>query len=162
MIRLAIILALGAGFTAPHTTCAMAAEATDPASAQLASLHSTEVFESNSTEINNSVKPSLNALAKKIIAAGPAKIEIGVHTDSQGSGGYNKALSQKRAESVRDYLIFMEVPRDWLTATGYGEDRPIASNQTTAGRDTNRRIDVQYLGQAPISTFTPTSTSRPD
>jgi len=65
------------------------------------------------------------------------------HTDSHGGDELNQKLSQARAESVQQYMInAMRIPTYRLIATGYGETRPVASNETASGRERNRRIDV--------------------
>jgi outer membrane protein OmpA-like peptidoglycan-associated protein len=64
------------------------------------------------------------------------------HTDSVGSASLNQSLSEKRANSVRDFLIKEGVSAARLTAIGYGEDRPIADNKTSKGRTENRRVEI--------------------
>ena len=65
------------------------------------------------------------------------------HTDAQGDTDYNQALSQRRAEAVRSYLLAnMGSAADNYLAIGFGESKPIASNETAEGRTQNRRIDV--------------------
>jgi len=73
------------------------------------------------------------------------RIEIGGHTDSQGSKGMNQRLSRARAEAVLDALIGRGVALDRLAARGYGEEQPVASNETEAGRTRNRRIEFKVL-----------------
>ena len=68
------------------------------------------------------------------------RIEIGGHTDSQGSKGLNQRLSRARAEAVLDALLARGVALDRLAARGYGEEQPVASNETEIGRARNRRI----------------------
>ena len=70
-----------------------------------------------------------------------AVVEVGVHTDSRGSGAYNKRMTQERADSVRLSLIKMGVKAARLKAVGYGEERPVASNRTAEGRASNRRVE---------------------
>jgi outer membrane protein OmpA-like peptidoglycan-associated protein len=71
-------------------------------------------------------------------------ITITGHTDSRGNEDYNQQLSEKRAEAVRDYLLAnMALSVDRITAKGYGESQPIASNDTDQGRAKNRRIDIR-------------------
>jgi len=65
------------------------------------------------------------------------------HTDSQGSKSSNQLLSERRAKSVRDYLIANGISRDRLTAYGFGEDYPIDTNATASGRRNNRRTEVK-------------------
>lgn len=68
-------------------------------------------------------------------------IELGGHTDSKGSNKYNKKLSQRRVDSVREYLINKGIKASRLTAVGYGEERPIDTNRTAEGRANNRRVE---------------------
>jgi outer membrane protein OmpA-like peptidoglycan-associated protein len=68
-------------------------------------------------------------------------IEIGGHTDNTGNAAANLQLSQQRAEAVRAYLIQQGVDAGTLTARGYGDTRPVASNDTDEGRFRNRRIE---------------------
>ncbi len=72
-----------------------------------------------------------------------ADFGIGGHTDSVGPKSSNQALSERRANAVRDYLIANGINADRLTATGYGEDSPIANNKTRSGRKENRRVEVK-------------------
>ncbi len=72
-----------------------------------------------------------------------ADFAIEGHTDSVGSKSMNQALSDRRANAVRDYLIANGISAERLTAKGYGEDNPIASNKTRAGRKENRRVEVK-------------------
>ncbi|WP_370390216.1 OmpA family protein [uncultured Winogradskyella sp.] len=74
-----------------------------------------------------------------------AKFAIEGHTDSTGSKATNQALSERRAQAVRDYLIANGIAADRLTAAGYGEDKPIADNNTRAGRAENRRVEVNLI-----------------
>lgn len=73
-------------------------------------------------------------------------IEIAGHTDSQGNDQRNQALSERRAGAVRQYLIAnMAIPEIQISAVGYGESQPLASNENRAGRAKNRRIDVRIV-----------------
>jgi len=73
-------------------------------------------------------------------------VEIGGHTDARGNDDVNLALSERRAESVRDYLVAnMALPAARVSAVGYGESQPIASNESADGRARNRRIDVRIV-----------------
>ncbi|MBT8107942.1 MAG: OmpA family protein [Gammaproteobacteria bacterium] len=93
------------------------------------------------------IKPgSFDLLAKveKAIDVFPrSELIIEGHTDSFGGDDFNQKLSQERAESVQQYMInAMRIPTYRLIATGYGETRPVASNETESGRKRNRRIDI--------------------
>jgi outer membrane protein OmpA-like peptidoglycan-associated protein len=75
------------------------------------------------------------------------KIEIGSHTDSKGSDDYNMKLSQSRSESVVSYLINHGIAKDRLVAHGYGETKPIDTNDTDEGRQNNRRSEFKILSK---------------
>jgi outer membrane protein OmpA-like peptidoglycan-associated protein len=72
-----------------------------------------------------------------------ANFSLEGHTDSDGSKSMNQALSDRRANAVRDYLIANGIAADRLTATGFGESNPIANNRTRAGKKENRRVEVK-------------------
>ena len=75
------------------------------------------------------------------------KIEISGHTDSKGADDYNKKLSNSRAKSVVDYLVSKGIATDRLTFIGYGEEQPIDTNDTDAGRQMNRRTEFKILSK---------------
>lgn len=70
------------------------------------------------------------------------KIEVAGHTDSVGTESYNLSLSDRRAAVVRDYLISQGIAADRMTSSGYGESRPVATNDTSDGRARNRRTEL--------------------
>ncbi len=70
-------------------------------------------------------------------------VEVSGHTDAQGDANANRALSQRRADAVRKYLLDGGVAADQVTARGYGEDEPTASNDTAEGRALNRRVELR-------------------
>ena len=74
-----------------------------------------------------------------------AKFTVEGHTDSQGSDATNQALSEKRANAVRDFLIDKGISASRLTAIGFGESKPIATNATSAGRKQNRRVEINLV-----------------
>jgi outer membrane protein OmpA-like peptidoglycan-associated protein len=73
------------------------------------------------------------------------RYEVGGHTDSRGNDRLNERLSQARAESVRQYLLQHGIEYGRLTARGYGKRQPLESNRTEAGRQTNRRVELNEL-----------------
>ncbi len=74
-------------------------------------------------------------------------VEIQGHTDARGSDQRNKQLSQRRADSVRTYLMDKGVDAERLTAKGYGEERPLVDNDSRDNRQQNRRVEFQILEQ---------------
>jgi outer membrane protein OmpA-like peptidoglycan-associated protein len=84
--------------------------------------------------------------AVKVLTTYPdLMIEISGHTDSRGNADYNRDLSTRRAESVRQYLLTRGIEPRRIVAIGYGMDRPIATNKTDAGRASNRRIEFRLI-----------------
>jgi len=75
------------------------------------------------------------------------KLRVEGHTDNTGDAKKNMVLSQKRAESVREYLINQGVVADRLVAEGFGQTKPIADNKTTEGKAKNRRVEFTITGK---------------
>jgi outer membrane protein OmpA-like peptidoglycan-associated protein len=89
----------------------------------------------------------LERLTKLLQDVPTLKIEIGGHTDSKGADDYNKKLSDNRAKAVVTYLIGKGIAADRLTSAGYGEEQPIATNDTDEGRQMNRRTEFKILSK---------------
>ncbi|MEA5159544.1 OmpA family protein [Cereibacter sphaeroides] len=104
-------------------------------------------FEPGSAEIDRSARGTLDGLAEVFKVCKAMPLEISGHTDSQGSEGGNKALSQARAEAVLLALQGRRVDVGRMKAVGYGEERPIADNGNEEGREANRRIEFTLLGE---------------
>ena len=83
----------------------------------------------------------LDHLIETALRCPTVNIEVAGHTDADGPDGFNKALSEKRAEVVTDYLVKAGLPASRFTAVGYGSTQPIASNETDEGKAHNRRIE---------------------
>lgn len=79
-------------------------------------------------------------------------VQVEGHTDSTGSAGFNRTLSQKRAESVLTYLSTKGVKASRMKAKGFGPDKPIADNNTDAGKEQNRRVEFNIVKQGPKKT----------
>lgn len=90
----------------------------------------------------------LNEVADTILGNAVGRVRVEGHTDDRGNDEYNRDLSQRRAESVRRYLMGRGVPETQLEAMGFGELQPIAPNTTAAGRAQNRRVVFTLLDQA--------------
>ncbi len=109
----------------------------------------------DSANLRPESKVGLDSLYQ-ILADNPQiKVEISSHTDSKGKDDYNMRLSQRRAESVVNYLIQKGIPSDRMVAKGYGESKPIAPNTFPDGRDNpegrqlNRRTEFRVIGIIP-------------
>ncbi|MGD9308171.1 MAG: OmpA family protein [Desulfosarcina sp.] len=90
----------------------------------------------------------LSQVQKAIRTFDDPRVIVEGHTDTTGSNEVNMLLSQQRAEAVRDYMIANQtLPPDSISAVGYGSERPLASNATSAGRAINRRIDILIIPQ---------------
>ena len=87
----------------------------------------------------------LDRLVKVLETNPKLKIEVGGHTDNQGSESHNLTLSDNRAKAVRDYLISKGIAADRLTSKGYGQSVPIATNDTPEGRRQNRRTEFTIV-----------------
>lgn len=108
------------------------------------------VFPPGLAEIDGSANKVMEALAKVLERCGGVRMEIGGHTDAQGSEEGNRTLSQTRAEAVLLALQGRQVDVSALTAVGYGESRPIADNEAELGREANRRIEFTLVGGAAV------------
>jgi outer membrane protein OmpA-like peptidoglycan-associated protein len=98
-------------------------------------------FETDSAEINPADFSLLDRIAQALIQDG-GNFEVAGHADARASVEYNQDLSERRAESVRRYLSDRGVPADRMTAVGYSELRPIATNDTAEGMAMNRRVEI--------------------
>ena len=97
-------------------------------------------FETNSDRLLPGAEQVLDDAAASLVRNPTIHVEVAGHTDSQGAADYNEGLSERRAITVRDYLIGKGVSADRMTVRGYGEAEPIADNSTAAGRAQNRRV----------------------
>lgn len=102
-------------------------------------------FASDSATISQSFYSSLNEIANVLVQYPESKILVNGYTDSTGGDAHNQALSERRANSVANYLAAQGVSRNRIIATGYGKSNPIATNSTEAGKQANRRVEVKII-----------------
>lgn len=107
-------------------------------------------FELNSAQLTVNAETILDGVAATLSSSPGFNVELQGHTDSMGSDSYNMNLSQNRAKSVKNYLVNQGVESGRLTARGYGEEQPIASNDTAEGRAENRRVELKVLGEQDV------------
>lgn len=104
-------------------------------------------FDFDKSNIRPDARPILDATIDVLKAEPEIDVAVQGYTDSVGSEAYNEKLSQRRAESVKEYLVAGGIPASRLTAIGYGESDPVATNETEDGRAQNRRVELKVLGQ---------------
>lgn len=100
------------------------------------------LFASGKATLLPAARDALDNVAEALKANPNRDITVEGHTDSQGSSSFNEDLSQRRAVSVREYLIEQGVPSEMIRARGRGEEEPVASNSTAEGRANNRRVEI--------------------
>jgi outer membrane protein OmpA-like peptidoglycan-associated protein len=101
------------------------------------------LFASAKSDLLPAAQLKLNSVAEALMQQDPdSKMVVEGHTDSQGGDAYNQDLSQRRAQTVRDYLVTRGVAADRVTAQGFGSSRSIADNKSAEGRANNRRVEI--------------------
>lgn len=107
-------------------------------------------FEPNKSVIAGDPEPTLQHLAETMQSCGDYRIELGGHTDAQGSERFNAELSRLRAQAVLEAMTKHGIATANFTVRGYGEAQPIADNDSDAGREANRRIEFTLLSEQPV------------
>lgn len=102
-------------------------------------------FQTNSYQLDSGIHNTLSGVAKILVAYPDTSLVIEGHTDSTGSDTTNQVLSERRAESVRGYLLSQGVAAGRAIARGNGKRFPICTNDTVEGRACNRRVEIQIL-----------------
>lgn len=100
------------------------------------------LFATGSATLRPNLQREIRSVAANLVTYPDSTIEVVGHTDNVGAAALNQDLSQRRALSVADILIGAGVPAGRLSAIGHGEDQPVASNLTEAGRAQNRRVEI--------------------
>ncbi|MDO5705879.1 MAG: OmpA family protein, partial [Paracoccus sp. (in: a-proteobacteria)] len=108
-------------------------------------------FEPNKSVIAGDPAETLAGLSALLKDCADFRIEIGGHTDAQGSDAWNAELSRNRAQAVLTALAAEGANVAQMTPRGYGESQPVASNDTEAGREANRRIEFRLLSDLPVT-----------
>jgi len=105
------------------------------------------LFDTGKQALRPAAREKLAKISGIMLAYPGLKLGIEGNTDSVGGDAYNQALSERRAESVRGYLAEQGIPESSMTAVGLGKTQPIASNDTAAGRQQNRRVELVVSGE---------------
>lgn len=103
-------------------------------------------FDTDSASLQSRFMPVLDSVAKVLTEFDQTFVDVGGFTDSTGSDQYNQRLSEERADSVARYLSQAGVDSRRIDARGYGEQYPVASNETAEGRAQNRRVELNIRG----------------
>lgn len=102
-------------------------------------------FDTESALVKPDLQGEVDRVARVLAQYPETIIKVEGHTDSKGSKEFNLSLSKQRAESVRTLLFKQGVGHRWIEVTGFGETKPLASNDSEAGRQKNRRVEVKVL-----------------
>ena len=101
------------------------------------------LFQSAKSDLMPDALIKLNGVAEALTQQDPdSKMVVEGHTDSQGGASYNQDLSQRRAQTVRDYLVSRGIAADRVTSQGFGSSRSVADNGSAEGRANNRRVEI--------------------
>lgn len=103
------------------------------------------LFGFDSSALLPEARQELESMAKVLNNYPDTKIQVDGHTDSVGAESYNQRLSERRAKSVADYLRSLGVTADRITEKGFGENMPVADNDSDDGRRLNRRVEIGIL-----------------
>jgi outer membrane protein OmpA-like peptidoglycan-associated protein len=106
------------------------------------------LFRSGSVDLLPAARERLAKVSGIVLAYPSLHVSIEGHTDSVGSDEYNQDLSERRAQSVRDYFVRGGIPASTVDARGFGKAEPVASNETPEGRQQNRRVELVLSGDA--------------
>jgi len=115
------------------------------------------LFDTGQYSLKPGAREKLAKVAGILLAYPGLNIAVGGYTDNVGGDAMNQTLSESRAGSVRDYLVNQGVATDSVSATGYGDAMPVASNDNSAGRQQNRRVELLVSGDV-IGKAAPTTT----
>lgn len=105
------------------------------------------LFDFNKYTLRPAAREKLAKISGIILAHPGLRLEVDGYTDSIGSEAYNQKLSEERAGAVQGYLTGQGLPQENVTARGFGKDNPVASNDTSAGRQQNRRVELVVSGE---------------
>jgi outer membrane protein OmpA-like peptidoglycan-associated protein len=106
------------------------------------------LFDTGKYSLKSGAREKLAKVAGILLAYPGLNIEVGGHTDNVGGDGMNQTLSENRAASVRDYLVQQGVASTSVSAKGFGNTLPVASNDNSSGRQQNRRVELLVSGEA--------------
>jgi outer membrane protein OmpA-like peptidoglycan-associated protein len=104
------------------------------------------LFDTGSATLKPGAREKLARVSGILVSHDGLRLAVEGHTDSVGTDAYNQALSERRAASVRTYLVDQRFAADSIGASGFGEGQPVATNDTASGRQQNRRVELVVSG----------------
>ncbi len=103
------------------------------------------LFDQGQSVLKAPSKPELDKLVALLNSNANAEIELSGHTSSEGEAAYNRSLSYRRVKACKEYIVAKGIDASRINITGYGPDRPVASNSNEAGRILNRRVELRLI-----------------
>jgi outer membrane protein OmpA-like peptidoglycan-associated protein len=105
------------------------------------------LFDTGSATLKSGAREKLARVSGILLSHPELKVEVEGHTDSIGDQNLNQRLSENRADAVRSYLVTQGIASSAVTTKGFGQSQPVASNDTAAGRQQNRRVELVVAGE---------------
>jgi outer membrane protein OmpA-like peptidoglycan-associated protein len=106
------------------------------------------LFDTDSANLKPGAREKLARVTGVLLSHPGLQVSVEGHTDSVGAAGYNQRLSERRADSVRTYLVGQGIAPTAVATSGFGESQPVVSNNTSSGRQQNRRVELVVSGEA--------------
>ena len=132
---------------APAAPAAAASAAAAPTSVKASiTIQAEALFDFDKSVLKPAGKKSIDEAVAKMKDLDIEMVIATGHTDSKGTDAYNQKLSERRATTVKEYMVSKGVPAAKITTLGKGETQPVASNKANAGRVKNRRVDIEFKG----------------
>lgn len=133
---------------APKKAAAKPAPKPKPVVHENITLSAHALFDTNKNDLRSAGAAELDDVAAKLNSFHSINsITVTGHTDSRGAEGYNQALSERRAVAVKNYLVSKGINSNLIGTSGAGENSPVSSNDTVAGRQQNRRVEISIKAQ---------------
>ena len=131
---------------APPPVAAPAAPAAPSSVKQSITIQAEALFDFDKSVLKPAGKKSIDDAVAKMQRVDVEMVIATGHTDSIGTDAYNQRLSERRATSVKEYMVSKGIPSAKITTLGKGETQPVATNKTKEGRAKNRRVDIEFKG----------------
>lgn len=106
------------------------------------------LFDTGKADLKPGTREKLSRLSGVLLSHPGLHVEVEGHADNVGATDFNQTLSESRAASVRDYLVRGGIAPNTVGTAGFGESQPVASNDTAAGKQQNRRVELIVSGEA--------------